>query len=86
VEFFKESRVKTLSVPEQHRKKIAINTLKMSDAGARIMGGMTKEEARNFLKEIGYSDNQIRKLEARQVNNRAVIASELLKVARELLV
>jgi len=32
-------------------KKIAKATLKMSDAGARIMGGMTKEEAREFLGE-----------------------------------
>jgi hypothetical protein len=52
-----------LSVPEQHQKKIAINTLKMSDVGASIMGGMTKVEARNFLKKIGYSDKQIEHLE-----------------------
>lgn len=31
--------------PEQHRKRIAVSTLKMTPAGARIMGGMTFEEA-----------------------------------------
>ena len=36
---------KTLSVPEQHQLKIARATMKMSDMGALIMGGMTKAEA-----------------------------------------
>lgn len=52
-----------LSVPEQHQKKIAISTLKMNDMGAEIMGGMTKDEARNFLRKIGYSDSRIRQIE-----------------------
>lgn len=55
--------VKTLDVPDKHRKKIAIDTLKMSDSGAKIAGGMTKDEARKFLKSIGYSDDKIKKLE-----------------------
>ena len=42
-----------LSVPEQHQLKIAQSTLKMSDVGAKIMGGMTKDEARKFLKRCG---------------------------------
>lgn len=42
-----------LSIPEQHQKRIAIATLKMSDMGASIMGGMTKAEARQFLSGIG---------------------------------
>ena len=33
----------------KHQRRIAIDTLKMSDIGALIMGGMTKEEARTFL-------------------------------------
>lgn len=45
---------KSLSVPDQHRKKIALQTLKMSDSGARIMGGMSKDEARSYLKSIGH--------------------------------
>lgn len=52
-----------LSVPEQHQKAIALKTLKMNDAMANVMGGMDKEEARAFLKSIGYSDSQIEKIE-----------------------
>lgn len=44
---------KTLSIPEQHQKKIAISTLRMSDVGVMVMGGMTKDEARRFLTMIG---------------------------------
>jgi hypothetical protein len=59
----KEVKEAKLSTPERHQKQIAIKTLKMSDAGAKIMGGMTKQEAREFLKKIGYTDTQIAKLE-----------------------
>jgi hypothetical protein len=56
--------VEALSVPEQHQKKIAISTLKMNDIMANVMGGMTKEQARKFLKEkCNYTDAQIAKLE-----------------------
>lgn len=41
-----------LTVPEKHQLKIARDTLKMSDVGARIMGGMTKEEAREVIKRL----------------------------------
>lgn len=54
---------RSLTVPERHQKNIALKTLKMSDAGARVMGGMTKEEAREFLQSIGYSESKIRRLE-----------------------
>lgn len=50
-------------VANKHQKKIAISTLKMHDLGAKLMGGMTKAEARAFLKKIGYTDQQIAKLE-----------------------
>lgn len=49
---------------EKHQLKIAKDTLKMHDAGALIMGGMTKPEARNFLQAIGWSVEQIKKLES----------------------
>lgn len=52
--------MKNLSVPEKHQLKIAKSTLRMSDVGAEIMGGMTKHEAREFLKKIGWSDARIR--------------------------
>ncbi len=38
-----------INVAEKHQRRIAKATLKMSDAGARIMGGMTKADARKFL-------------------------------------
>ena len=41
-----------LSVPEKHQLKIARSTLKMSDAGALIMGGMTKAQAREVIKRL----------------------------------
>lgn len=45
--------VEAHDVPTQHQINIAKKTLKMSDAGAKIMGGMTKEEARALLKKHG---------------------------------
>lgn len=38
-----------LSVPEKHQLRIARDTMKMSDAGARILGGPNKEEARAII-------------------------------------
>lgn len=40
---------KKLSVPERHQLKVARQTLKYHDIGARIMGGMTKDEARAVI-------------------------------------
>lgn len=42
-----------LSVFDKHRRKIALQTLRYSDIGASIMGGMSKDEARDFLRSIG---------------------------------
>ena len=44
---------KELSVFDRHQIRIARGTLKLSDAGARILGGMTKEEARAVLRKFG---------------------------------
>lgn len=41
-----------LSVFDRHALKIARDTLKMSDMGALIMGGPTKEQARETIKRI----------------------------------
>lgn len=38
-----------LSVPEQHQLNIARKTLKLSDAGAIVLGGMSKDEARAVI-------------------------------------
>lgn len=55
--------MKTLSVPETHQKRVAMRTLKMSDVGAYIMGGMTKLEARAFLLNVGYTETKLNLLE-----------------------
>ena len=40
---------KQLTVPERHQLRIARDTLRMSDVGALIMGGPTKDEAREII-------------------------------------
>jgi hypothetical protein len=66
-ELFENNKTLKLSkgsnVFDKHRTVIALRTLKMSDAGATIMGGMSKAEAREFLQSIGYSDDKIKKIE-----------------------
>ena len=42
----------TLSIPEQHQLRVARDTLKMNDVMARVMGGMTKEEAREVIQRL----------------------------------
>lgn len=37
-------------VARNHQLKIAKRTLELSDVGAKILGGMTKEEAREILR------------------------------------
>ena len=48
-------------VPKQHQLKIARSTLRMTDEGATIMGGMTKTEARRALRENSASMAQFRR-------------------------
>ena len=48
---------KHLSIPERHQLKIARDTLKLSDIGARIMGGMTKKEAKEIINNLGRTEN-----------------------------
>jgi len=55
--------MKKLSVFQKHQRKIALDTLQMSDIGARCMGGMTKDEAREFLRGIGFSRTLIGDIE-----------------------
>lgn len=43
---------RTLTVPEKHQLRIAYKTMKMTDAGALVMGGMTKDEARAVIKKL----------------------------------
>src|SRR6202007_107296 len=46
-------RTNALTTFDKHQIAIAKKTLKMSDMGARIMGGMTKDEAREVLRRHG---------------------------------
>ena len=49
---------------DQHRFKIAKDTLRMTDAGAAIMGGMTKEQARDFLRtRMGWTESGLARFE-----------------------
>lgn len=41
-----------LSVPEQHQLSIARATLKLSDVGALVLGGMSKDEARAVIRKL----------------------------------
>jgi hypothetical protein len=41
-----------MTVPEKHQLRIARKTLKLSDVGAMILGGMTKEEARTIILKL----------------------------------
>ena len=41
-----------LTVPERHQLKIARQTLKMNDVMARVMGGMTKDYARQVIQKL----------------------------------
>lgn len=41
-----------LTIPERHQLKVARDTLKMNDAFARIMGGPSKQEAREIIRRL----------------------------------
>ena len=45
-----------LPIPEQHQKRIALATLKLSEIGASIIGGMDHLDAVRVLRRFGYND------------------------------
>ncbi len=47
-----------MDVFTKHQIKIAKATLRYSDAGARIMGGMSKDYARDILRRHGLDPNK----------------------------
>lgn len=65
-------RGRQLSVPDQHLLKIARRTLQMNDTFARIMGGPTKEEAREIIRRLTgrepKENNRGRRVRARRRN------------------
>jgi hypothetical protein len=58
-EILKEGRPIRGDVFDHHQTLIAKKTLRMSDVGASIMGGQTKDEARAHLKKKGWTVKQI---------------------------
>lgn len=44
--------MRKLSVPERHQLRIARDTLKMSDVGALVMGGPSKDDARRIILDL----------------------------------
>lgn len=51
-------------VTEQHKIRIAKATLRLSDAGAFILGGMTKDHAREVLTRNGWTAGKIAQFES----------------------
>ena len=49
-----------LSPAERNQIKVAVDTLKMSDQAVAIFSSITKEEAREILKEYGFNDKGIK--------------------------
>lgn len=45
-----------LTTAEKHQLKIARETLKLSEFGARVMGGMNHDEARAIIKRLTGKD------------------------------
>ena len=44
-----------VDVALRHQIKIATRTLHLNDAGAVVLGGMSKQEAYDLLRDCGYS-------------------------------
>lgn len=65
-----------------HQIAIAKATLKMSDEGARIMGGMTKPEAREILRkfDVRFKENPERRRRARRNPNETEQAVKLFSI------
>jgi hypothetical protein len=48
----KEKIMRQLSIPEKHQLRVARQTLKMNNVMARVMGGMSKDEARQIILKL----------------------------------
>lgn len=48
-----------LDVFERHQLKIARRTLQLSDVGALIMGGMSKAQARELIRELTGKESKV---------------------------
>ena len=52
--------MKTLTVPEQHQRRIALQTLQFNQVGAIVMGGPDHRQAVQILRKFGHKDLEIR--------------------------
>ena len=57
------NKIMSKNIFDKHKTKIAKQTLRMSDVGAVIMGGMTKDEARVHMQSMGWCWKQIKDYE-----------------------
>lgn len=58
--------MKTLGVPDKHRKRVALDTLALTDVGIAVLGGPSREEARAFLRSIGYTEQTLDRIEGKK--------------------
>ena len=63
-------RKRSFDVPEGHQIKIAKSTLRMSDVGALVMGGMDKPTARAILKKHGLYTREVKRIDEIRENPR----------------
>ena len=64
---------KTLTIPEMHQRRVAFDTIRMHEIGARIMGGMDHRGAVQALRKFGHSEDDIRaRLETAGHNQEAI--------------
>jgi ABC-type nitrate/sulfonate/bicarbonate transport system substrate-binding protein len=49
-----------MNVFESHQKRIALATLKLHKVGASVLGGMTHQQAVQYLKKMGMSESSIK--------------------------
>lgn len=71
LETIRENAMKKRELPPAiaHQWSIAMQTLRMNDTAVLIMGGMNKDEARAFLRSVGYSAERIARIETAQVQS-----------------
>ncbi len=48
----KGATMRQLTIPEKHQLKVARDTLRMSDAMVRVVGGPNKQEAREIIARL----------------------------------
>ena len=52
-----------VDVALRHQIKVATRTLHLNDAGAVVLGGMSKQEAYDLLRDCGYSHVKLERMQ-----------------------